>query len=71
MKKTIPAMALLAAVMAALALCAPCAAEDAFIDYASSVRPDAGSATVRQQVTVNNYVDGDTTHFIVPVSVDP
>ena len=71
MKKTIPAMALLAAVIAALVLCVPCAAEDAFIDYASSVRPDAGSATVRQLVTVNNYVDGDTTHFIVPASVDP
>ena len=39
--------------------------------YRITSSPDVGSATVRQRVAVNNYVDGDTTHFIVPASVDP
>jgi len=39
------------------------------VDYASSVRLDMASATVKQEVTVKNYVDGDTVHFYVPESV--
>lgn len=61
--------------MLALALClallAPlCLAEEAaYTDYAASVRPDRTGAAARQEVTVKAFVDGDTTHFLVPESV--
>lgn len=38
-------------------------------DYAASIRLDMNSNTRKQNVTVKTYVDGDTTHFIVPESV--
>lgn len=54
-----------------LALLAPlCLAEEAaYTDYAASVRPDRTGAAARQEVTVKAFVDGDTTHFLVPESV--
>ena len=40
-------------------------------DYASTVKLDMSSpATVKMEATVKLYVDGDTTHFNVPVSED-
>ncbi len=39
------------------------------IDYAVEVKLDFDSATVKQEVTVKNYVDGDTTHFYVPTEI--
>ena len=36
------------------------------IDYAASVTLDMSSETVKQEVTVKSFVDGDTTHFYVP-----
>ena len=43
--------------------------EKEFIDYVSSVTLDFESATLKQEVTVYNYIDGDTTHFNVPEDV--
>ncbi len=41
-------------------------------DYAASVKLDlSSSATLKQEVTVHAYIDGDTTHFNVPDSVIP
>lgn len=40
-------------------------------DYASLVKLNMGSETAKQEVTVKTYVDGDTTHFYVPESIDP
>ena len=40
-------------------------------DYASMVKLNMASETAKQEVTVRTYVDGDTTHFNVPASVDP
>ena len=34
-----------------------------FIDYASQLKLDLSSETIKQEVTVRLYVDGDTTHF--------
>ena len=50
---------------------APGATEPAnnWIDYAGSVKLDMNSETVKQQVTVKAYVDGDTTHFNVPAEI--
>lgn len=40
-----------------------------FIDYAAEVVLDFDSSTAKQEVTVHNYVDGDTTHFNVPTEI--
>ena len=66
-------MALLASLLLlAVFLMPPAVAEDAArIDYAASVKLDAQSETARQEVTVRTFVDGDTTHFNVPVTVHP
>jgi len=42
-----------------------------FVDYASSVHLNKGSFTAKLDVTVKNFVDGDTVHFNVPTSVMP
>lgn len=39
------------------------------IDYAGQVKLDMTSSTIKQEVTVKTFVDGDTTHFYVPESV--
>ena len=38
-------------------------------DFASEVKLNMRSETVKQKVTVHTFVDGDTTHFDVPSSV--
>ena len=40
-----------------------------FVDYAGQVKLDMESDTLKQEVTVKAYIDGDTTHFYVPASV--
>ncbi len=45
---------------------------DTHKDYAASVKLDlTSSETLKQEVTVHAYIDGDTTHFNVPESVMP
>ena len=40
------------------------------IDYAAQVTLDMNSKdTIKQEVTVENFIDGDTTHFVVPTSI--
>lgn len=39
------------------------------VDYAGSVKLDMSSGTVKQEVTVKAFIDGDTTHFYVPADV--
>ncbi|MDD6798990.1 MAG: thermonuclease family protein [Firmicutes bacterium] len=39
-------------------------------DYASEVKLDMSSSSLKQKVTVKTYIDGDTTHFYVPEDVD-
>lgn len=41
------------------------------IDYASQVTLDLNSEYAKQEVTVKYYIDGDTTHFNVPTTIDP
>lgn len=40
-------------------------------DYVSQLKLNMNSSTLKQEVTVYNYIDGDTTHFNVPRSIDP
>ena len=54
------------------ACCLPCPAlsqEAETVDYAASISLDMQSDTRKQAVTVKTFVDGDTTHFLVPESV--
>lgn len=39
------------------------------VDYVSQLKLDMSTETLKQEVTVKTYVDGDTTHFYVPESV--
>lgn len=41
------------------------------VDYASQIALNMHSETVKQEVTVKTYIDGDTVHFFVPETVMP
>ena len=41
------------------------------VDYAGQLKLNMASSTLKQEVTVKTYVDGDTVHFNVPESVMP
>ena len=41
------------------------------VDYAAQLKLDMNSSTLKQDVTVKGFVDGDTVHFHVPESVMP
>ena len=47
------------------------APQDQVVDYVSEVKLNMGSNSLKQEVTVYSYIDGDTTHFNVPNSIDP
>lgn len=40
-------------------------------DYAASLKLDLSTDTVKQEVTVKSFIDGDTVHFHVPADVLP
>ncbi len=40
-----------------------------FVDYADAVKLDMKSNTLKQEVTVKSFIDGDTVHFYVPKEV--
>jgi endonuclease YncB( thermonuclease family) len=42
-----------------------------WVDYVSKLKLNMDSETIKQVVTVHQYIDGDTTHFNVPTSVMP
>lgn len=63
-------LAVLLCCWAAIPICAQAqTVEDTEIDYAASVQLNWQSETMKQQVTVVSFVDGDTTHFSVPEDV--
>ena len=41
------------------------------VDYAGSIELNMDSETAKQEVTVKQFIDGDTTHFYVPEYVRP
>ena len=43
--------------------------EEKAIDYAAQVKLDMSSNSIKEEVTVSAYIDGDTTHFKVPTSI--
>lgn len=46
-----------------------CKPKDQLVDYVSQLTLDMNSETLKQEVTVRNYIDGDTTHFNVPRTI--
>ena len=48
----------------------PPATEHVHVDYVSQLKLDMSSSTCKQEVTVKFHIDGDTTHFNVPKSLD-
>ena len=72
MKTMLRSMALLTALLLTVSLWAPVLAEEtAFVDYAGQLGLTMQSETVKQQVTVKTFIDGDTTHFFVPETIVP
>ena len=70
MKKRNIGSAVLALVLILSLLTAPALAEETEItDFAGELRLNLYSETVKQEVTVKAFVDGDTTHFFVPETV--
>lgn len=47
------------------------APEPEVVDYVSELKLNMNSSSLKQEVTVYSYIDGDTTHFNVPSSIDP
>ena len=46
-----------------------CGDKNEQVDYVAKVKLDMSSETIKQEVTVEAYIDGDTTHFNVPSSI--
>lgn len=45
--------------------------ENEHIDYAASVKLDMNSSSIKKEVTVKSYIDGDTTHFYIEDAAIP
>lgn len=48
----------------------PTPPEDTHVNYVEQVKLDMNSSTKKLQVTMKMHIDGDTTHFFVPETVD-
>lgn len=75
--KTISVVLIVAALACIFAGCQPTTPTDPKdtepfeeVDYAASVKLDWESATAKEEVTVKQFVDGDTTHFYVSSKVN-
>ena len=61
---------LLCIVLSCVVSCvAPTPEVPSHVDYVAELKLDMNSSTLKQEVTVKTYIDGDTTHFNVPTSV--
>ena len=76
-----PGMVRLLAAIVALLMLLPCLVacdwftglfkkEDPHIDYVAQTKLDMSSESLKIEATVKSYIDGDTTHFYVPVSAE-
>lgn len=76
MKKLTKLLALLLLICTLISALAACDPSDEgggdktqTVDFAGDVELDMSSSSLKQEVTVKAYIDGDTTHFYVPTSV--
>jgi len=69
-KKTLSVLLVLAISIGLLVGCGDTGEGNGPVDYAGTLKLDMSSDTLKiENVTVKNYIDGDTTHFNVPTSV--
>lgn len=69
MKKFTKLFVLTVFVLSIVAACfVGCDKNDEFVDYVSQLTLDMESTSLKEEVTVRNYVDGDTTHFYISKS---
>lgn len=52
-------------------VCTRCDAKYAYEDYVAQCKLDMSSPTAKYETSIKMYVDGDTTHFNVPTTIDP
>ncbi len=69
MNKRMISLLTLLCLMASLFSCPALAETSESVDYAAQLRLSINSETVKQEVTVRTFIDGDTVHFNVPESV--
>ncbi len=69
MNKKQTLLLLLAAALLFLAGLVPAGAEEEGVDWAQRIPLNFATDTLKQQVTVKTFVDGDTVHFYVPETV--
>lgn len=69
LNKILALLLLVCVLVPVLASCVPGGGQKESVDYVSQVQLDMDSETLKQEVTVKAYIDGDTTHFYVPTSV--
>lgn len=71
--KLLALLLLICTLISALAACDPSGEgggdKTQTVDFAGDVELDMSSSSIKQEVTVKAYIDGDTTHFYVPTSV--
>ena len=70
MGRALAMILIVATALLSIVACTP--ADDdapAHVDYAGTVKLDMSSETVKENVTVKSYIDGDTTHFYISESV--
>ncbi len=77
MSKTIRIFSCVLALCLILCLCAGCdnaqkdgsTTDNGVVDYVAQTKLNMETNTLKQEVTVKSYIDGDTTHFNVPASI--
>ena len=70
--KLLSLLLLICTLVASLAACGEPEEEiPEVVDYVADLKLDMNSSTLKQEVTLKQHIDGDTTHFYVPASVSP
>lgn len=69
MTKALRILSLLLLICIAISSLVSCDLFNTKVDYAGQVKLDLNSGRLTQEVTVKQFVDGDTTHFNVPESI--
>ena len=64
--KLISVLLLICTVILSFGACSPAEDTPSHVDYAAELKLDTTTTSLKQEVTVKTYIDGDTTHFYFP-----
>ena len=64
--KLISVILLICTVILSFGACSPAEDIPSHVDYAAELKLDTTTTSLKQEVTVKTYIDGDTTHFYFP-----